>query len=86
MWLFPCTGGIQFVSAEPGFVQDFRLAFNLAGVPPLEPVMAGVEPEVGTTVHGTLVKLSRSVRLSHPCRKYSLSWQGAGHLGSTGGF
>jgi hypothetical protein len=86
MRLFPCTGGIEFISAEPGFVQDYRLAFNLAGVPPLEPVMAGVEPEVGTTVHGTLVKLPRSVRVPHHCCKYSLPWQGAGHLGSTGGF
>ncbi|GAQ81582.1 hypothetical protein KFL_000840240 [Klebsormidium nitens] len=54
------AGGIEFVSAEPGLVRDYRLAFNLGGVPPIEPVMAGIEPEQGSVIHGTLIKLPRA--------------------------
>lgn len=58
------AGGINFVSAEPGLVRDYRLAFNLGGVPPIEPTMAGIEPEEGAVIHGTLIKLPRSVVLT----------------------
>ena len=35
---------IGIISMEPCFIPGYRLAFNMRGVPPLEPAMGGLEP------------------------------------------
>jgi hypothetical protein len=39
-----CGTKIQLKSMEPAFVENYRLAFNLKGFPPLEPGMGSLEP------------------------------------------
>ncbi len=43
----------------PAVLREWRLAFNIPGVPLLEPAMASILPARGRTVHGVLLKLSR---------------------------
>ena len=35
---------INIIDFQPGFVRNYRVAFNVPGFPPLEPAMAGIEP------------------------------------------
>ena len=52
-------GGIKLLAAEPGYVSDHRLAFNVLCLPPVEPSMASMEAEAGSLTHGLLVALER---------------------------
>ena len=38
-----CGTKIHIISREPGVIPDYRLAFNLRALPPLEPAMGGLE-------------------------------------------
>jgi hypothetical protein len=51
--------GIRPLSAEPGLVRNYRLAFNLIGVPFLSPSSASAEPAKGEELHGVVYSLSR---------------------------
>lgn len=42
----------------PGRAREWRLAFNLRGIPWIEPSMASVEPASGEEVHGLLLHLT----------------------------
>ena len=44
---------IEIIDMQPGYVRNYRLAFNVPGFPPLEPAMGGIEPIA--TVTPTLV-------------------------------
>ena len=39
-----CGKKIHPISFEPCVIYDFRLAFNLTGIPPMEPAMGSIEP------------------------------------------
>lgn len=69
-----CGSKINLKSMEPAFVENYRLAFNIRGFPPLEPAMGSIEP-VGderdnhskpldayekNQCHGALVRVSAS--------------------------
>jgi len=41
-----CGKKITLKSFEPAFVQNYRLAFNMKGFPPLEPGMGSLEPTI----------------------------------------
>lgn len=49
---------IQFHSFKPAVVRNHRLAFNLRGLPPLEPSMGGIEPCESHDCHGSLIEMS----------------------------
>lgn len=63
---------INLLSIQPGYVQNYRLAFNLPGFPPIEPAMAGIEPieelrtqssfglDIADECHGSLVQMKAS--------------------------
>eukprot|EP00873_Tetraselmis_striata_P022471 jgi/Tetstr1/442735/TSEL_030824.t1 len=53
--------GIKPMDMRPGLVQDYRLAFNMPGMPGVEPSFASVEPAQGCEVHGAV---------------FTLDWQG----------
>jgi len=45
------------LSQRAGYVDDYRLAFNLLGIPGFEPSFASVEPAKGHKVHGAVFEL-----------------------------
>lgn len=46
------------IASTPAILSDHRLAFNIPGIPLLEPSSASVEPSSGKCVHGVLYKLT----------------------------
>lgn len=48
---------IDLISMDAAFAKDHRLAFNLRGFAPIEPAMAGIEPDAGSECHGALIFL-----------------------------
>jgi cation transport regulator ChaC len=46
------------LEAVPGRARDYRLAFNIRGIPWIEPSMASIEPAPGEEVHGLLLRLT----------------------------
>lgn len=46
------------METAPGRVRGYRLAFNIRGIPWIEPSMASVEPAPGEEVHGLLLRLT----------------------------
>mmetsp|Transcript_8622 Transcript_8622/g.8754 ORF Transcript_8622/g.8754 Transcript_8622/m.8754 type:complete len:295 (-) Transcript_8622:35-919(-) len=49
---------IDLISMVPGIAPKHRLAFNLRGFPPLEPSMAGIEPDENEECHGSLIEMT----------------------------
>ena len=49
---------IQPQSAEHATLQDYRLTFNLRGIPLIEPVFANIEPTPQAQVNGVLYRLA----------------------------
>ena len=52
--------GMRPIASEAAYVEDYRLAFNLKGLPGVEPSFASIEPQVGLRVHGLVYTLCRS--------------------------
>jgi len=52
--------GMRPIASEAAYVQDYRLAFNLMGLPGVEPSFASIEPQAGHRVHGLVYTLCRS--------------------------
>jgi gamma-glutamylcyclotransferase len=50
--------GLRPVAAAPGFVRDWRLAFNVPGLIPLEPAFASMVPAKGEECHGAIFTLT----------------------------
>lgn len=46
------------ISAHPVKIRGYRLAFNVRGFPPLEPVYASIEPDDKSTCHGCLYEMT----------------------------
>lgn len=51
--------GIRPAESAAARLEGYRLAFNLPGIPWLEPAFANVVPRAGAVVHGVLHRLSR---------------------------
>jgi hypothetical protein len=49
---------INIQKFEPGYVNNYRVAFNVPGFAPIEPAMAGIEPCEHSECHGALVTIS----------------------------
>jgi len=58
--VFQNRRGLVPQQAIPGILDDYRLAFNLASLPWIEPVMGNLAQKKGGCVHGVLYKLSES--------------------------
>jgi sulfite reductase (NADPH) flavoprotein alpha-component len=50
--------GIRVASAEPARLDGYRLAFDLPGIPLIEPAFASIVRAPGETVHGVLYRMS----------------------------
>ena len=50
--------GIVVLSREPGLLRGYRLVFDLAGIPWVEPAFAGIVPDPEHDVYGVLYRLA----------------------------
>lgn len=69
--------GIEPLEVVNAVVYDYRLAFDVNGIPWVEPAFASIRPEKGEAVHGVLLKLTpemfeQLVRTEGGDRSYSL--------------
>lgn len=69
---------IGILSMVPAQAMGYRLAFNLRGIPPIEPAMAGIEQCSDDSCHGALIKMK--------AKEYEKLWASEGGTVSNPGY